>query len=272
MRADLHIHTTESDGRWHPHEIGREAEARGISIIAITDHDTTAAIAPAMGSAPQGVEVIPGIEISTSVGHAEEVHILGYWIDPDHPSLREYVTAMQKHRIQRAQRIVSRLNQQGIMITFDDVLAHTPRQVVSRSHIAAAMQKAGYVQSKHQAFEEWIGVGRPAYVPRPKMSPEEAIELIRACGGVPVLAHPGLLRDLSLVHRLAHSALVGMEVVHSAHTPEQIAYFQQLAQELKLLPSGGSDCHGPGGKDAIYLGEYTIPVSWVEALRQHKCA
>lgn len=104
------------------------------------------------------------------------------------------------------------------------------------------------------------------------MSPEEAIELIRACGGVPVLAHPGLLRDLSLVHRLAHSALVGMEVVHSAHTPEQIAYFQQLAQELKLLPSGGSDCHGPGGKDAIYLGEYTIPVSWVEALRQHKCA
>src|SRR5690606_16019464 len=100
-------------------------------------------------------------------------------------------------------RIVSRLNKQGILISFDDVLRHATRDIVSRSHIAAAMRRAGYVKTKHEAFEQWIGAGRPAYVPRPKMSPEEAIELIRASGGVPVLAHPGLLHDLSTVQRLA---------------------------------------------------------------------
>ncbi|MGI6149065.1 MAG: PHP domain-containing protein [Firmicutes bacterium] len=271
MKADLHIHTTESDGTWRPSEIGSEAKAKSLEMIAITDHDTTAAIRRAQVDAPPGLEVIPGIEISTSVGQLDEVHILGYWIDPENSSLQNYIKTMRLHRISRAQRIVSRLNKQGILISFDDVLRHATRDIVSRSHIAAAMQRAGYVKTKHEAFEQWIGAGRPAYVPRPKMSPEEAIELIRASGGVPVLAHPGLLHDLSTVQRLA-PLLEGLEVVHSAHTPEQTVLFQQLARELNLLPAGGSDCHGPGGKDALFLGEYTIPVSWVEALRERRPA
>jgi len=270
MKADLHVHTTESDGTWDPASLGRAAQERGISVVAVTDHDTTAGVVPALAGAPPGVEIVPGIEISTTVGNSDEVHILGYWIDPEHPRLKEYIDNMREFRIHRAQCIVSRLNEQGINISFDDVLQYAPRQVVSRSHIAAVMQKAGYVKTKHQAFEEWIGVGRPAYVPRQKMSPEEAIALVVECGGVPVLAHPGLLSDLGIVHRLARSPLVGMEVVHSAHTPEQTAYFQELARGLGLLPSGGSDCHGPGGKDSLFLGQYTIPTSWVEALRERR--
>lgn len=267
MKADLHIHTTESDGTWAPSRIAQEAKDRGISVIAITDHDTVAAIGQAQDNAPPGVEVIPGIEISTSIGQSGEVHILGYWIRPDHTALKEYIQNMHSSRFERAQRIVHKLNQEGISITFDDVLKHTPREIVSRTHIAAALVQAGYVKTKAQAFDRWIGVGSPAYVPRPKMLPEEAIDLIIASGGVPVLAHPGLLHDLSLIKRLAEHRLIGLEVVHSTHSARKTAYFREVAQELGLLPSGGSDCHGPGGKDEFYLGNYTIPVEWVEALR-----
>jgi predicted metal-dependent phosphoesterase TrpH len=268
MKADLHIHTTESDGTWNPRQIGSEAQKRGLDIIAVTDHDTVSGVIPAQEAAPPGVELIPGIEISTSIGHRDEVHILGYWIDPQSPALLEYIKRMHTIRVDRAQQIVSRLNQNGINITFADVLKFTPREIVSRSHIAAAMLHEGYVQTKAQAFDQWIGTGKPAYVPRPKMLPEEAVELILAAGGVPVLAHPGLINDQSIIPKIARHKLVGMEVIHSSHSESQTKYYAELANELKLLPSGGSDCHGPGGKDSLFLGKFTIPGSWVESLRQ----
>ena len=270
MKADLHVHTTESDGTWNPRQIGSEAKLRGLSIIAVTDHDTVSGVIPAQVAAPSDVEVIPGIEISTSIGHSDEVHILGYWIDPQNTHLLEYINRMQDIRVNRAQQIVSKLNQNGINITFADVLEFTPRDIVSRSHIAAAMLHQGYVQTKAQAFDQWIGTGKPAYVPRPRMLPDEAIELILTAGGVPVLAHPGLINDQSIIPRIARHKLVGIEVIHSSHSEAQTTYYAKLAQELELLPSGGSDCHGPGGKDTMFLGKFTIPVRWVEALRQRQ--
>ncbi len=266
MKADLHLHTTESDGTWTPAQIGTEAVKRGLSVIAITDHDTTAGVKEAVRNAPTELKVIPGIELSTTTEAEEEVHILGYWIDISNPHLEDKLIRFRESRIGRAHEIISKLNQLGIPLDYEDVLQFASRSVVSRSHIAAALQKTGVVQSKTEAFTKWLGVGAPAYVPRFKIEPQEAVGLILDAGGVPVLAHPGLLTDLRIISDLIPHGLVGIEVVHSAHSPSQTEYFLRIAGELGLIPSGGSDCHGPGGKDQLFMGDYTIPIHWVDEL------
>ena len=250
----------------------QEAVRRGLSIIAITDHDTTAGIAAALKHASENLTIIPGIELSSVSPQGEEVHILGLWIDPRYEPLQEQLVVLREARHHRIDKILKRLGDLGIFLTHDDILKHAQKDVLSRSHIASALMDKGVVKSKEEAFTTLIGQGAPAYVQRHKLIPEEAVQLLNQSGGVPVLAHPGLLKDLGILPSLIDAGLVGLEVVHPSHTPEQEQYFLKLAEDLGLLPSGGSDCHGPGGKDHIYIGKYTVPGEWVSALARRRGA
>lgn len=266
MFADLHLHTTESDGTWTPEQLVREATRRGLKVIAITDHDTTAGIEAALKFAPREIEVVPGIELSTVAPDGEEVHILGLWIDPKFAPLKEQLTILRQARLGRTGEILERLNSLGITLENSEVLEFAQKDVLSRSHIASALLARGVVSTKQEAFDSLIGQGAPAYVERYKLAPEDAVELILQSGGVPVLAHPGLLESLEILPSLIKVGLVGLEVVHPSHTKAQTENLSKLAVKWQLLPSGGSDCHGPGGKDQVYLGQYTIPVDWASKL------
>ncbi len=270
MRVDLHVHTTESDGTWTPQEVVREAVQRGLKAIAITDHDTTAGIRAAQENAPEGLEVVPGIEINAAAPDGADIHILGLWIDPEHPALQEQLDILRRSRIERTEKILSLLRGLGIAITLDDVLKYAQEEVVSRSHIASVLLDKEVVSSKAEAFQRLIGEGCPAYVPRYKVEPARAVKLILTAGGVPVLAHPGLLPNLDVLPVLVEAQLVGLEVIHPSHSEEQTAYYLDLARRYGLLPSGGSDCHGPGGKDEVYLGRYTIPEEWLRQLEARR--
>lgn len=270
LSADLHLHTTESDGTWSPREVVQEALNRGLKAIAITDHDTTAGISEAMHFAPKELTVIPGIELSAISESGEEVHVIGLWIDPLSSALQDQLTTLRDSRLGRNDKILQRLADLGIKLDHDDVVKYATKDVLSRSHIASALLEKGFVDNKQAAFTKYIGVGGPAYVERFKITPQEAVELIISSRGVPVLAHPGLLDDLSFLPKMVEAGLVGIEVVHSSHSQEQEEYFSNLAEELGLLYSGGSDCHGPGGKDQVYLGDFKIPLDWVKKLSQHR--
>ncbi|MGI6673644.1 MAG: PHP domain-containing protein [Limnochordia bacterium] len=263
MSVDLHVHTTESDGTWTPQELVHQAVKRGIRTIAITDHDTTSGIRSAQTSAPEGLEVIPGIEINAAAPDGADVHIVGLWIDPENPTLQERLGLLREARIVRTEKILTELRALGIAITLDDVLKYAREDVISRSHIASVLLEEGVVSSKAEAFERLIGEGCPAYVPRFKVEPAEAVALIFKAGGVPVLAHPGLLANLDVLPILVEAGLVGLEVIHPSHDAAQTEFYMELARRCNLLPSGGSDCHGPGGKDQVFLGSYTIPEEWV---------
>lgn len=268
MCIDLHVHTTESDGTWTPQQLVQEAVKRGLRTIAITDHDTTAGIRAAQEHAPEGLEVIPGIEINAAAPDGSDLHIVGLWIDPDNFTLQKQLTILRESRVSRTEKILALLRDLGIDINLDDVLKYANEDVVSRSHIASALLEKGVVATKAEAFQRLIGEGCPAYVPRLKVEPAQAVELIRQAGGVPILAHPGLLPNLDVLPALLEVDLVGMEVVHPSHDEAQMEYYLRLAEEKNLLPSGGSDCHGPGGKDQVFLGSYTIPEGWLEQLRK----
>jgi predicted metal-dependent phosphoesterase TrpH len=266
LRVDLHIHTTESDGTWTPEELVREAARLGLKAIAVTDHDTTAGIRAAQDSAPQGLEVIPGIEINAAALDGADVHVVGLWIDPHDQALQDQLHILRKSRIERAKSILALLHRLGISLSVEDVLKYAHEDVVSRSHIASALLEKGVVATKAEAFERLIGESGPAYVPRYKIEPARAVQLILDAGGVPVLAHPGLLKNLDVLPILVDAGLVGLEVIHPSHNEAQQEFYLSLAEKFHLLPSGGSDCHGPGGKDEVYLGRYTIPEAWLHQL------
>ncbi len=266
MIADLHVHTNESDGTWTPKQLVVEAARRSLAAIAITDHDTTAGIEEARRNAPDTLRIIPGVELSCSTPQAAEIHILGLWINEQTPSLQKQLELMRQSRLARMEKILERLHDLGIPMSPGEVTKFADKGVLSRSHIAAALVARGAVATKKEAFARYLDAGAPAYAPRYKLEPEAAVELITTAGGVPVLAHPGLLEDLIVLPRLVAAGLAGLEVVHPSHDAAQTRFFLGLAHDLELLPCGGSDCHGPGGKERVFLGEYTIPWEWVRAL------
>lgn len=271
MSVDLHTHTTESDGTWTPRQLVEEAAKLGLSTIAVTDHDTTAGLKAAHEHAPCGLEVIAGIELNAMAPDGVDAHILGLWIDPTYAPLQEQLVILREARIDRIGKILDLLSKLEIKLAYDDVVKFALKDVVSRSHIASALLEKGYVSSKQEAFQTLIGEGCPAYVRRYKLAPDKAVDLIHKAGGVSVLAHPGLMRNLEVLPTLVAAGLGGIEVIHPSHSTEQSQSFLNLANQLGLLPSGGSDCHGPGGKDRVYLGDYTIERDWLMALsRKHE--
>jgi hypothetical protein len=237
-------------------------------MIAITDHDTIAGIAPAQVAARGLIEVIPGIEIGSRT-RDDEIDILGYFIDPDHTGLQARLEFFRRNRTERGQQIVERLGQLGLRVEWPLVLAIAGGDTIGRPHIAQAMVEAGYVESVKAAFERYIGSDRPGYVARETLSPEGAVELIHSAGGVAVLAHPVYVRDFPvIVERLVPAGLDGIEVNYPDHTPELQTHVRELAQCFGLIMTGGSDFHGLNMTGKAMLGTSLAPPGAVDALRE----
>jgi len=265
--ADLHVHTSESDGTLTPKQLVREALYRGLSAIAIVDHDTVGGILEAEVAA-QGadLEVIAGIEL-TAQYEGQEIHILGYFLDLQNKALLEKLNLVQLNRIERVHKIVNNLEQQGVKLNAQDVFDISGKGTVGRMHIARALVKGGWVTTTAEAFRKYIGDKSPAYVLGFSLSPVEAINLIKGAGGVAVLAHPYILHDDALITELAGYGLQGIEVYYPEHSQSMVNFYLDLARKLNLLVTGGSDFHGSVKPD-IKLGTIKIPIELVEKLRQ----
>lgn len=268
MPADLHLHTTASDGSWAPVQVITKAIELGLSAIAITDHDTIDGIASVDRSRFPQLDIFTGIEFSTEY-QGSEVHILGYGINLDNTELLQILKQLEAERWERAYAMVEKLNQLGCFIDFEQVQKLAGTGVIGRVHLAQALMESGYTASIQESFRRFLVFGAPAYVSRKKLSCGQAVELIRAAGGAAVLAHPGLIRNRDVVLDVIGIGIDGLEVIHSNHNSDQVREFSQIAERFNLLSTGGSDCHGPKGKDEVLIGRCLIPDQWVESLRAH---
>jgi len=267
-RADLHIHTTYSDGAFSAGAVVARARHAGLTCIAITDHDHVGAIGEARAAGTQlGIEVIAGVELSTTLAQ-QDVHLLGYFLDPAYPPLQEYLTSMRAERMRRAERMVEKLNGMSVPLTMHAVLNQAGGAAVGRPHIATALAAAGLAESYHEAFSRYIGFGRPAYEEKVTLAPREAIALIAEAGGVSFIAHPGASLPDTLLRELIHAGVDGIEIVHPSHSPEQTAYYRAIAEAYFLLTCGGSDFHGGGRSDEGALGKFTIPLDHVRTIQR----
>ncbi len=253
---DLHLHTTCSDGTLTPAETVAAAAERGVTVIAITDHDTVAGIAPARAVAG-GVQVIAGVEINTEVKR-ENIHILGYGFDPDNQQFLDGLASLRAGRRARARQMLKRLADIGYPL--DDAAVMAYDGAIGRPHLARALVAAGYLPNESEVFARVLGDRCPAYVPREKFTPEEAIALIHAAGGLASLAHPGKLGDpMRFIRQLSAAGLDGLEAYHSDHSPQLTARMVARASEFGLIVTGGTDSHGPGGSCPRKIGGISIP-------------
>jgi predicted metal-dependent phosphoesterase TrpH len=265
--VDLHSHTTASDGTLTPRELVREAARRGLRVLAVTDHDSTEGLAEAMDEAAKHrpLEIVPGIEINCDVEGAE-IHILGYLMDYEAPWFQTFCREQRKERRRRVHRMAERLASLGMPIEPDEVFALVKEGSAGRPHVAQVMVKRGYVKSVREAFDKYLGSGRPGHVPRKKLTPEEAVRLIRKAGGVPVIAHPGLAERDALIPGLIEAGMMGIECYYTEHSAAQRAAYIQICKDRDLVATGGSDFHGPKVRAAT-LGTPTIPMSAWAALK-----
>lgn len=248
-RIDLHLHTTHSDGSLPPADVLTLAGKTGVTALAITDHDIVDGIPEAMEVGERlGIEVIPGVEISSRYGDGE-LHILGYFIDWKDAELNRRLATLRNSRHDRNPRIIEKLNELGLAVTYDEVRALAGTDSVGRPHIARVLMSKGYVASAKEAFDRYLSEGAAAYVPRDLPAPAEAIAWIRAARGVAVLAHPTWVKESTeglfrLCDKLKGEGLGGIEVHYSTHTAQQTAEYLNIAKRLDLLVTGGSDFHG----------------------------
>jgi predicted metal-dependent phosphoesterase TrpH len=248
-RIDLHLHTTHSDGSLPPADVLTLAGKSGVTALAITDHDIVGGIPEAMDVGERlGIEVIPGVEISSRYGDGE-LHILGYFIDWKDAELNRRLATLRNSRHDRNPRIIEKLNELGLAVTYDEVRALAGTESVGRPHIARVLMSKGYVASAKEAFDRYLSEGAAAYVPRDLPAPAEAITWIRAARGVAVLAHPTWVKESAeglyrLCDKLKGEGLGGIEVHYSTHTAQQTAEYLNIAKRLDLLVTGGSDFHG----------------------------
>ncbi len=275
--VDLHVHSTASDGSLSPRELVAEAKAQGLRAIALTDHDTTEGLDEALAAgAALGLEIIPGIEISAD-HQPGSMHILGLFIDHDYPPLAEQLQVLKQARADRNPQIIAKLQKLGLAITMDEVRAVAGGGQVGRPHIAQVLLQKGYIASFQEAFEKYIGNHGPAYVNKFRFSPREAIAMIAAAGGIASLAHPFTLEYSSTGHlkmilqQLRDWGLTALEVYYPEHSPDRQAIYKNLAQELGLLLTGGSDYHGvikPEVKLGLVGPDQHISYELVEKLKE----
>jgi predicted metal-dependent phosphoesterase TrpH len=265
---DLHTHTTASDGRCTPVELVARAARAGVHVLSVTDHDTTAGCdEAAAASAREGIEFVPGIEI-TAVGDGRDVHVLGYFVNGQSASFQAFLADQRRQRSVRARQIIDRLRSHGIVLDADEILAPAaddPGKSVGRPWIARALVAAKHVASVGEAFEQWLGRGRPAFVPRHGASPEDVFGRIHDAGGIASLAHPFLMARDHWLPGYAAAGLDALEAYHSDHGPEATEHYLGLARALGLLVSGGSDYHGDDSH-APAPGSVSLPREAFDAL------
>lgn len=266
--ADLHCHTSASDGLFSPRELIRLAAARGLKVVGITDHDTIDGWQEAEKAAGKaGITVIKGIEINTD-WQGKEVHILGYYLKGGTSFLENNLSELQQKRLVRIKEILEKLKNMGINISLAEVLGKAKGKSVGRPHVAQAMVNGGYARSFPEAFEKYLKIGMPAYVPRYKLDPEEAIAIIREAQGVAVLAHPGTQHLSKEIYTWAEAGLQGIEVCHPEHSNKDTVEYRLIADKMGLISTGGSDYHGPGLHAGAYPGDYGVELVVVEKLKQ----
>lgn len=259
FKADLHLHTNYSDGKFTPAQLIDLAKKSGISVISITDHDNVNGISEAIQHGSEnGVQVIPGVEISADLGE-QEVHILGYFIDHKNKTLLDFLSTSRRLRINRNEKIVRKLQDLGSKIEFSSIREKAGVNTsIGRPHIAMELNEEGFVKSYYDAFIKYIGDGKPAYVRKPNPPALEVIKLISEMGGLSFIAHPGrIVRDELLV-RMIREGIDGIETIHPSHSKEDIDYFNSMAAEHFLLTSGGSDFHGGIKNDGKNFGKFFV--------------
>lgn len=255
---DLHCHSTASDGSLTPSELVRKAIDAGLRAVAITDHDTVEGVPEALAEGKRtGFELVPGIEISAEMSSGT-MHILGYYIEHLSDSLLNTLKKLQDAREERNRQIIQRLRALHLAVTYEELLDVAENGQIGRPHLARLLVRKGFVSDTQAAFDRYLKKGRPAYVDKFRFSPQEAVQLIVKANGMPVLAHPGSLRQSpenleKIALKLQDAGLQGMEVYYSEHTPEQTACYLRLCRKLNLLPTGGTDYHG-SYKPYIALG------------------
>ncbi|MDQ0876638.1 putative metal-dependent phosphoesterase TrpH [Paenibacillus sp. V4I3] len=277
IEADLHTHTTASDGTERPAANVQMAFDAGLGAIAITDHDTVSGVAEALLAGRElGIEVVPGVEISTVAG-GQDIHVLGYYIDINNEQFLQRLASLRETRDTRNNMIIERLQQLGLDITMAEVLREVENikskgDTVGRPHIAAVLLNKGYVSSISEAFDRYLGTGAAAYANPPRIEPATAIGWIQEAGGKAVLAHPGIYHDDTLVEAIIHQGLNGIEVYHSDHTPEEEAKYLSLAQRSGLLITAGSDFHGERGGVVFHapIGSRRIGIDVLQRLKPEK--
>lgn len=266
-RADLHTHSTASDGLDSPASLVRLARERGIFVLALTDHDTTSGVAEAEAAATEhGIRFVPGVEFSARAPRGE-THILGYGIDPDDRLLDSELNVLRLSREERGTAMLARLRELGITLPQETLISDRPGHSPGRPHIARALVEAGVVASVQQAFDEYLAIGRPAFLPRRTITAERAIQVIHGSGGIAVLAHPFSVYQLERVlPRLVAAGLDGLEVHYGEYDQDQRRSLADLASAYNLLMSGGSDYHGATGVAGRALGSVDWPADCLRAI------
>lgn len=267
---DLHTHTTASDGLHSPEDLVRRAKAAGVSVLAITDHDTVAGSEQAREAcAVAGIELVPGIEI-TAIAEGGDVHVLGYFIDSCAEGLRSFLGEQRRQRLDRIRSIVSRLDEHGIRLDADALLGPalaSDGKAVGRPAVARALVSAGVVADTNEAFEQWLARGRPAFVSRQGSSPQEVIRQIHGAGGIASLAHPGLLQRDAWIPEFAQAGLDAIEVFHTDHDEAATRHYLTMARQLGLAVSGGSDYHGDPAHGIADPGSVSLPAQEFAGLK-----
>ena len=278
MAVDLHSHSTASDGSEKPAALIEQAVEIGLTALALTDHDTQDGIPEAKAAASSApLELIPGTELSLEYDEGG-MHLVVLWLEPGPGPLQNRLEELRQGREQRNQSMAQRLTELGMPVTAEEILEEGGSGSVGRPHIAAVMMRKGYVETIEEAFELWLTSGRPAYVGRPRLTPEDAIQLARASGGVPILAHPHTLginrahEMADLLTRLIPAGLIGLEAFCAGYRRHEREGYADLARRFGLVPAGGSDFHGtykPGLSLGTGYGDLVVPDVLVDELRAY---
>ncbi len=268
--VDLHTHSTASDGSRTPADVMAAAHAAGLAAVALTDHDTVAGIPEAASAAAAlGIRLVPGVELSAVEGDSE-THVLGLHLSRV-AAIEEGLAALREMRRVRAARIVDRLNALGVRITFESVVEQAAGGAIGRPHVARALVQEGWATDLRDAFDRYLGNGRPAFVAKDRLTMAEAVAMIHRAGGIAVMAHPGHTGTLERLASLAAIGMDGVEVLHPSHGADDVARLRTVADHLGLLPSGGSDWHG--SDDGLRtLGSMRVPREWLDRQDVHLTA
>jgi hypothetical protein len=272
-KADFHTHSTASDGVLTPTQLVDLAASRGVRYLVLTDHDSLEGIAEARAAAAKhpGLKLIPGVELSTDIP-GTEVHMLGYFVDPEDRELQRHLAEFRAARLDRGRRMVERLAELGMPIAWERVREIAGDAAVGRPHVAQALLEKGYVASIQEAFEKWIGRSGPAYAERERMTPAAAVRFIVDAGGLAVFAHPGYTENAeSLLPELKAAGLAGLEVYYRDYDDTKIAALEDLARKYGLIPTGGSDYHGLNNPGERLPGDIPFPDAAVDYFLEEAC-